>query len=223
MIKVLLMSFLLSTCIFVGFGKIVEAEENDLAITVVKYKITDPTQVEGQLPLDGTKAQTATDKEGNQLIPLAGVSYVITRVSPEQGTTHFRPVEGSDSYTTRITTDANGVARVSGLAQGSYQVVEEANEQIKKVMEPIIFELPLPQRTGDALKEVFLYPKSSVFVNEKTSTKKTGRSSGEGVPERLPQTSGNIGTYGSLVIILAFLSIMGLLGGGLMRKSKKYY
>lgn len=219
------MGLLLSSA--VGFTEIVQAEETDLAISIVKYKITDLKQVEDQLPIDGTKADAVTDSNGNTLSPLAGISYTVTRVSPVQGTTNFQAVQGADAFSTTITTDATGTARVSGLAQGTYQISEEPNEQLKEVMEPVVLELPLPQRSGPALNEVFLYPKSSIVDKKGTIPKTPGSPSdgntGEKPSGRLPQTSGNIGTYSSFVLILAFLVLMGILGGGLMNKNKHHY
>ncbi|MGG5314628.1 pilin N-terminal domain-containing protein [Enterococcus sp. AZ072] len=212
----LLMILLLPISFLTFSSDKVQAEETDLSITIVKYKITDSKQTE-TFPVDGTKAEVGSDG----LTPLAGISYVITRVSPVQETTDFQPVEGADAFSTTITTDGNGLAKVSHLAQGTYRVEEQSNSLLSKVMEPVILELPLPQRSGPALNEVYLYPKSSVIDTKVPSTgTKTG--GGNTASGRLPQTSGNIGTYLSLIMILGFLMIMGMLGLWTLRKKNHY-
>lgn len=216
MILGLLTLFLLPISCLTFASEKVQAEETDLSITIVKYKITDSKQTEA-FPIDGTKAEVGSDS----LAPLAGISYVITRVSPVQETTDFQPVEGTDAFSTTITTDGNGLAKVSHLAQGTYRVEEQSNSLLAKVMDPVILELPLPQRSGPALNDVYLYPKSSVIDTKVPSTgTKTG--GGNTASGRLPQTSGNIGTYLSLIMILGFLIIMGMLGLWTIRKKNHY-
>ena len=96
--------------------------------------------------MDGTKLDKVTDGNGNALAPLAGISYEITRVTPVQGQSTFEPIVGVDVFSITVTTDQNGLARVAGLASGTYQVVEKDNNLLQSVMEPVIVELPLPQR-----------------------------------------------------------------------------
>ncbi|MGG5370987.1 pilin N-terminal domain-containing protein [Enterococcus sp. AZ196] len=221
--------FLLIFGTFGLFGKSVQADETaeGYSISIVKYRLEDPQIVENQLPLDGTKAGEVKDTNGKTLEPLKGVSYEITRVSPVQGTTDFEPVIGDSAFSTTVTTDDAGLARVTNLAQGTYRVVEKDHELLKKPMEPVILELPLPQRTGEALNEVYLYPKSSVITKSDSpggtidKTKGVGTRNATGKNERLPQTSGNIGSYHSLLLVLSFILIMTLIGFRVM-KTKKF-
>ncbi|MGH1648388.1 pilin N-terminal domain-containing protein [Enterococcus gilvus] len=199
----------------------VRAEATDLSITIVKYKITDDKQTEG-FPVDGTKAAL----EEEHLTPLPGIQYRITRVSPIQGSTDFQPVEGVDAFSTVSTTDTTGSAKVSNLVQGTYKVEEQPNPLLSKVMDPVVLELPLPQPSGPALKEVYLYPKSSVtttITDGKTpTTGKTSAGESKTASSRLPQTSGTIGTSLSLMLILGFLMVMGLLGWVTLKKKNTY-
>lgn len=217
-----------------GFSKQkAHAEEvagDGYSISIMKYKLEDPTIVEGKLPLDGTKAAEVKDNNGKALEPLKGISYEITRVSPVQGTTNFEPVIGESAFSTTVTSDDSGLARVTNLVQGTYRVVEKDHELLKETMEPVILELPLPQRTGEALNEVYLYPKSSVVTKDSPTdpskgnlpnTKGTGSNSASGTRERLPQTSGNIGSYHSLLLVLSFILVMTLIGFRVM-KTKKF-
>lgn len=223
--------FLLTFGSFGLFGKVGHAEETTegYSISIVKYRLEDPKIVENQLPLDGTKAGEVKDTNGKTLDPLKGISYEITRVSPVQGTTTFEPIIGEAAFSTTVTTDDTGLARVANLAQGTYRVVEKDHELIKEPMEPVILELPLPQRTGEALNEVYLYPKSSVVTQDDPTdkpkgnlpnTKGTGTNSASGTKERLPQTSGNIGSYHSLLLVLSFILIMTLIGFRVMKTKK---
>ncbi|MGM0113369.1 pilin N-terminal domain-containing protein [Enterococcus sp. DIV0187] len=217
-----------------SFGSTAQAEKattEGYSISIVKYRLEDPTIVENQLPLDGTKAGEIKDSNGKSLDPLKGISYEITRVSPVQGTTDFEPVIGESAFTTTVTTDDAGLAQVTNLAQGTYRVVEKEHELLKETMEPVILELPLPQRTGEALNDVYLYPKSSVVTPDDPkddptkgnlpNTNKSGSNSASGASERLPQTSGNIGSYHSLLLVLSFILIMTLIGFRVM-KTKKF-
>lgn len=212
------------------------------SISIMKYRLEDPKLVEDQLPLDGTKAGEIKDGNGKALDPLEGISYEITRVSPVQGTTDFEPIIGESAFTTTVTTDKTGLARATNLVQGTYRVVEKDHELLKETMEPVILELPLPQRTGEALNEVYLYPKSGVLTPEdptnpppkddpknpndpkgKLPDTKGGKTNAasEAAKERLPQTSGNIGSYHSLLLVLSFILIMTLIGFRVM-KTKKF-
>ncbi|MBO0450935.1 pilin N-terminal domain-containing protein [Candidatus Enterococcus murrayae] len=198
------------------------AEDQRSSITIVKYKLTEADLAENPLPIDGTKIEKAVNKEGKTFEPLSGVSYEITRVSPVNGTTQFEPVQGTDAFSKTITTDNNGQARLSDLVQGTYRVIEKAQDQIKEPMEPVILELPLPQRSGQSLNDVYLYPKSSIagatVIDPKEITTEKGTS-----PERIPQTSGTIGSYSSFYVIIIFLTLMGFIGIRMLRSKKHYY
>ncbi|RXA65676.1 cell wall protein [Enterococcus casseliflavus] len=186
-----------------------EASNESYAISILKYKLSDSTVLSSELPMDGTKVDQVVDENGNVLAPLPGISYEITRVSPVQGQSTFEPVVGEDAFSITVTTDQNGLARVADLASGTYQVIEKDNQLLKSVMDPVIVEVPLPQREGEALKEVFLYPKSSVV--ESTETPPPGTTP-DGGTQRLPQTSGNIGNAQPLYLILVFIISMGAIG-----------
>lgn len=204
--------FFLSFLFLIGLGlaplrvQADEASNESYAISIQKYKLSDSALLSTDLPMDGTKLDKVTD--GNALAPLAGISYEITRVTPVQGQSTFEPIVGVDAFSITVTTDQNGLARVAGLASGTYQVVEKDNNLLQSVMEPVIVELPLPQREGEALNEVFLYPKSSVVDSPET----TPPSPDGGDNQRLPQTSGSIGNAQPLYFILVFILVMGGVG-----------
>lgn len=198
------------------------AEDQGYSVTIVKYKLTDADLAGNPLPVDGTKAEKAVNKEGKSFELLPGISYEITRVSPVNGTTQFEAIQGADAFTKTVTTDSNGQAQLPGLVQGTYRVIEKANNQIKEPMEPVILELPLPQRNGQALNDVYLYPKSSIAGGAAIDTKKTTMGNGTS-PERIPQTSGTIGSYYSFYVIILFLALMGVIGIRMLRSKKHYY
>lgn len=195
------------------------------SISIIKYKLENPEVLTDQLPLNGNKVPGITDAQGNQLDPLAGVSYEVTRVSPVQGTNTFEATVGDEAFAAIMTTDTSGTARFSGLAQGMYRVVENEHPQLREVMEPMVLELPLPQASGKALIDVYLYPKSGVKPGADTKTTET-RISDENKTvtaankDRLPQTSGNIGSYHSLLLVLSFLFVMALIGFRIMKNKK---
>lgn len=215
---------------FLFLPQIVSANETGYSITIQKYRLSNGVTLSSDVPRDGSKAETITDNKGNQLEALSGISYEIVRVSPLEETREFRPVEGTDAFSTEIMTDLQGTAHVGNLSAGTYRVTEKRTEQLQNVMEPVIVELPLPQRTGNALSDVYLYPKSSIQSSQLSGTPSnrkstlpniTGRDS-EPVEERMPQTSGSLGTLQSLYILLALVLVMGTLGWYYMR-SKKYH
>lgn len=222
----LLLSLLLGVVLL---PQIAAAEEAGYSITIQKYKLAEGVTLSEDVPQDGTKAEKVTDAEGNQLDPLSGITYEIVRVSPMEGTSEFRPVEGVDAFSATITTDDQGTARVSNLVAGTYRVSEKATETLRQVMEPVTFELPLPQRTGEALSEVYLYPKSSVQVLPGTSGAKDKDPANQTAAEataankRLPQTSGTLGTMQPLYLILVLIVVMGAIGGYFMRTKKHHF
>ena len=230
-----LTTFFLLLSLLTGFILLpqnVSAEEGGFSITIQKYKLTEGVTLSDAVPEDGTKAEQVTDINGNQLDPLAGISYEIVRVSPMEGTSEFRPVEGVDAFSTTITTDAQGVAHVGNLTAGTYRVSEQPTDTLRNVMEPVTFELPLPQRTGEALSEVYLYPKSSVQVLPKsggtedpdgTPSKGTTTAAGNEANKRLPQTSGTLGTMQPLYLILVLILVMGAIGGYFMQSKKHHF
>ncbi|MGM0165603.1 hypothetical protein IGI39_000545 [Enterococcus sp. AZ135] len=188
------------------------------SIFIQKYKIEDFAKIADTMPLDGTKADQVKDADGKNLDPLAGMSYEITRVTPIQGASGFEPVQGDGAFQTTVTTDEKGLAQASNLVQGMYQIVEKDHTQLKDVMEPVVVELPFPQQTGEPLNEVYIYPKSSV-VGDTPKLPVTKGPDGtpievdeKGEIQKLPQTSGNIGTAQVLMWILAMIFAMGGVG-----------
>lgn len=223
--------FLIGLVISSGQTHAAEMSSDSYAISILKYKLNDSTHLSVDSPLDGTRVEKLTDENGNALTPLPGITYEITRVSPIQEQSDFVPVVGEDAFSVTVVTDRNGVARVVGLANGTYRVIEKESQLLKTVMEPVILELPLPQREGEALKEVYLYPKSSVSDDSKTSVNEeesvTPSSEGQrdkavGV-QKLPQTSGSIGTNQPLYFILAFLIVMGGIGLKVFKTKRHKY
>lgn len=201
------------------------AEDSGYGIVITKYKIDDKNKLNNKVPTDGTKAEHVTDANGKSLETLSGISYEITRVSPVDGTTNFQPVQGSDAFSTTVTTNSEGIAQATNLAAGTYRVTEKNSNLLKEVMEPVIFELPLPQRNGEALKEVYLYPKSGVVGPETPGTPGIpGNPTGETPPNsKIPQTSGNIGNYKPFVMIFTFLILIGVTGFRVMWIKKNPY
>lgn len=200
-----------------AYGQEPAAEaESGYSVHIQKYKIEDAATIQA-LPLDGLKVDQVTDEQGKALEPMKGVSYTITRVTPIQGGTGFEPLKGEGAFATTVTTDEKGQASVNGLAQGMYEIVEQEHEKLLEVMEPVIVELPFPQQQGEPLQAVYIYPKSSAVSDRpdlpgtKGDTPNPGTTSNDPV-KKLPQTSGNIGTYQTLLWILAMVVVMGLVG-----------
>ncbi|MHC5267697.1 pilin N-terminal domain-containing protein [Enterococcus sp. LJL98] len=192
------------------------AAEENYSITVVKVQMTKDVLESNPFPLDGTKIDVVKDHEGNELKALPRVTYVIERVTPSNGADGFEVIEGADALKQELVTDEDGVAHFIELPQGMYRVTEKENEQIQTVMKPVILELPLPQTNGDSLKDVYLYPKSSIVPGE--IPKKDGEENDSShiqpgkKPIKIPQTSGNIGKFYPIAWSLAFVFFMGSLG-----------
>ncbi|WP_430621548.1 pilin N-terminal domain-containing protein [Enterococcus sp. DIV0800] len=211
------------------------AQDTNYSITIQKYKLGEGVNLSVDVPQDGTKAEKVTDDNGNDLEAFEGVSYEIVRVSPMEGTSEFQAVQGEDAFSTEITTDAQGIAHVGNLVAGTYRVSEKATELIPNVMEPVIFELPLPQRTGNALSDVYLYPKSSIQTpstgtdkdkDKDTPTSQMSKKDGKvttAAKERLPQTSGNLGTMQPLYLLIVLICVMGAIGGYFIQTKKHHF
>lgn len=211
-------------------GAQTDTQESGYSITIQKFKLIDGVSLSADVPQDGTKAEIVTDDKGNRLDAFVGVSYEIIRVSPMEGTSEFHPVEGINAFSTEVTTDDAGIAHVGNLEAGTYRVTEKASGLLEKVMDPVIVELPLPQRNGEALSDVFLYPKSSIVSpkapmkhpSEKDGTKSGALPNAASGKERIPQTSGSLGTMQPLYILLFLVLMMGTLGGYYMSRKKHY-
>lgn len=215
----LLLVGILFLSIFAGGLAVYGEETEGNSISIQKYKLDASTSLAEAFPQDGTKVEKLVDTKGNALAPLAGIQYEIVRVTPLTEGNGFQVVEGVEAFSTVVTTDASGLAQITGLPQGMYRVTEKQTAVLKDVMEPVLLELPLPQPNGkDALKDVYLYPKSGVVT-----AKTPGDSSGNKSVTKLPQTSGNIGTVKPFVYIFLLLFVMGTLGLLSMRQKKMHH
>lgn len=191
---------------------VVKGDENN-SITIIKVKLPE----NHTLPIDGTKATSLTDTSGNSLELVEGISYSIERVTLSHDETSFKSIEGPDAFKAQIMTDKSGEASINQLTSGMYKVTEEPNERIQKVMEPIILEMPLPQTKGVALNHVYLYPKSGVMAEGQIIVPP------KELPkiDKIPQTSGNLGSYSPIIWSLLFLSLMGIISLFTIRKNNK--
>ena len=179
--------------------------ENGHSITVVKYKLEGDTQLNTSLVLDGTKVDDVTDQAGRRLEKLPGIDYVVVRVDA-QGV----PLTGKESFSTQITTDAAGIARVEGLTKGTYTVFELENKLIQAVMEPMTVQLPLARANGESLHDIYLYPKSNIVAPEHDVVPEAPGN--DVTPDKLPQTAGNIGSL-SILLWLGFgIVLLGSVG-----------
>lgn len=204
-------SLLLALLFLTPFAVGVQAETLDgYRITVIKFKMDEALKDAVRFPVNGVKTEELTDAQGKSLIPLSDVTYVIERVTPIQGTNGFEVVEGEQALHTEIITGDQGEATLGNLPQGTYRVTEQRNAQLKEVMTPVVLELPLPQPSGESLTEVFLYPKSSVV--ESPGTKVPGEKQPPKSVEKIPQTSGNIGSFYPIAWSMAFVFFMGMIG-----------
>lgn len=195
-----------------------EVSGEGFSINIQKFKLDDKTTLPADFPKDGSKSDVKIDANGKSLIPLKDVQYDIERVTPMTEGTGFQVVEGAEAFKTSITTDASGLARLTGLPQGMYRVSEKSSSIIKVVMDPIVLELPLPQPDGkEALTDVYIYPKSSVITPGGKPSKPSQGNAKDNIT-KLPQTSGNIGGFHPFVWISFLIMIMGSIGFASMRQ-----
>ena len=210
---------LLSVLFFSGSLNAYGNEADGFSISIQKYKLDASVTLAEAFPQDGSKAENVVDDQGNALAPLAGIQYEIVRITPLSEGNGFQVVEGAEAFSTIVTTDHTGLAQMTGLPQGMYWVTEKQTSVLKEVMEPVILELPLPQPNGkEALKDVYLYPKSGVVTAKDPG--KDPNNPGEKPITKLPQTSGNIGTIKPFAYIIVLLFVMGMLGLLSMRQKK---
>ena len=180
-----------------GFGQNVAAQEDtgSYGIHIVKYNLNDSQ--ESQLTHDGTPVTSGTE----DLQRLAGVQYTITRMTKTEMNTYVT-AQGADAFSQTITTNAQGEAELAGLPRGVYQVTESKSEQVPTPMSPVLVSLPMQNANG-LINEVYIYPKSSMVLPDTPQIPDTN------VPDKLPDTSGNIGSY---QIIIAMISVIVLVG-----------
>ncbi|WP_285005676.1 pilin N-terminal domain-containing protein [Lactococcus formosensis] len=180
-----------------GFGQNVAAQEDtgSYGIHIVKYNLNDSQ--ESQLTHDGTPVTSGTE----DLQRLAGVQYTITRMTKTEMNTYVT-AQGADAFSQTITTNAQGESELTGLPRGVYQVTESKSEQVPTPMSPVLVSLPMQNANG-LINEVYIYPKSSMVLPD------TPQIPDANVPDKLPDTSGNIG---SCQIIIAMISVIVLVG-----------
>lgn len=180
-----------------GSGQNVAAQEDtgSYGIHIVKYNLNDSQ--ESQLTHDGTPVTSGTE----DLQRLAGVQYTITRMTKTEMNTYVT-AQGADAFSQTITTNAQGEAELTGLPRGVYQVTESKSEQVPTPMSPVLVSLPMQNANG-LINEVYIYPKSSMVLPD------TPQIPDANVPDKLPDTSGNIGSY---QIIIAMISVIVLVG-----------
>ena len=180
-----------------GFGQNVAAQEDtgSYGIHIVKYNLNDSQ--ESQLTHDGTPVTSGTE----DLQRLAGVQYTITRMTKTEMNTYVT-AQGADAFSQTITTNAQGEAELTGLPRGVYQVTESKSEQVPTPMSPVLVSLPMQNANG-LINKVYIYPKSSMVLPD------TPQIPDANVPDKLPDTSGNIGSY---QIIIAMISVIVLVG-----------
>ncbi|MDG6166504.1 pilin N-terminal domain-containing protein [Lactococcus formosensis] len=180
-----------------GFGQNVAAQEDtgSYGIHIIKYNLNDSQ--ESQLTHDGTPVTSGTE----DLQRLAGVQYTITRMTKTEMNIYVT-AQGADAFSQTITTNAQGEAELTGLPRGVYQVTESKSEQVPTPMSPVLVSLPMQNANG-LINEVYIYPKSSMVLPD------TPQIPDANVPDKLPDTSGNIGSY---QIIIAMISVIVLVG-----------
>lgn len=209
-------SLLFLTIIVFVPGVIAESNDNN-SVTIIKYKLTEEILKETNLPVDGTQATKLIDPDGRSLVPMKGISYLVERVTLSDSDKSVNPVKGINAFKVQIVTNDSGIAYIHQLEQGTYRITEEENKGIKHPMDPVVLNLPLPRPNGELLNDVFLYPKSSVADEEAqvvVPEKETGK---------LPQTSGNLGSYESIIWSIGLVFAMGVIGIYLIYQKSKLF
>ncbi|MDR0921639.1 MAG: hypothetical protein LBM95_04560 [Lactobacillales bacterium] len=192
----------------VTFANDVATSENIYAIHIIKYMIDEEKdkEVTNNLPNDGSKYEA-----GNGLKTLGGINYEITKVESIGALEekNFQTVIGEGAFSMKLLTNSVGEAVVNGLPAGYYRVTEMPNERIKEVMDPVVVQLPTQGRN-----EVYIYPKSSVITPNPTPSRVQP-------PDKLPQTSGNIGSYAVIAVTILILGVIGITELGFSLKKSR--
>jgi hypothetical protein len=180
-----------------GFAQSVAAQEEtgSYGIHIIKYNLSDSQ--ESQLSHDGTPVTSGT--EGLQR--LTGIQYTITRMTKTELNTYVT-AQGAEAFSQTVVTNAQGEAELTALPRGVYQVTEAKSEQVPTPMSPVLVSLPM-QNVNGLINEVYIYPKSSMVLPD------TPQIPDNNLPDKLPDTSGNIGSY---QIIIAMISVIVLVG-----------
>ncbi|WP_270231860.1 pilin N-terminal domain-containing protein [Lactococcus formosensis] len=183
-----------------SFGQNVAAQEDtgSYGIHIIKYNLNDSQ--ESQLTHDGTPVTSGTE----DLQRLAGIQYTITRMTKTEMNTYVT-AEGADAFSQTVTTNAQGEAELTGLPRGVYQVTESKSEQVPTPMSPILVSLPMQNANG-LINEVYIYPKSSMVLPDTPQIPDTN------VPDKLPDTSGNIGSYQIIITMISVIVLVGFSG-----------
>lgn len=183
--------------LFFGFAPNAAAQEvpGSYGIHIIKYNLSGSQ--ESQLTHDGTPVTSGTE----DLQRIAGVQYTITRMTKTEMSTYVTD-QGTDAFSQKVTTNAQGEAELTELPRGVYQVTEAKSEQVPTPMSPVLVSLPMQNANG-LINEVYIYPKSSMVLPD------TPQIPDNTLPDKLPDTSGNIGSY---QIIIAMISVIVLVG-----------
>ena len=190
---------------FIGYATEVE---DTYSIHVIKYKLENHEKLQNEFPINGTKMNELVDEEGNQLKKMSGIDYNIKKMklkvdgTDDSNLSSYEPEGDNEMFSMDIRTNDNGEAVINGLTKGAYQVTEKPNQAIKNVMTPVLVKLPLVI-DDKQLNHVYIYPKSSVLSNNMPSVR-SGLS-------KLPETSGTLGSYVQLILMLFMISIMGFI------------
>ncbi|WP_308004512.1 pilin N-terminal domain-containing protein [uncultured Lactococcus sp.] len=183
-----------------SFGQNVAAQEDtgSYGIHIIKYNLNDSQ--ESQLTHDGTPVTSGTE----DLQRLAGIQYTIARMTKTEMNTYVT-AEGADAFSQTVTTNAQGEAELTGLPRGVYQVTESKSEQVPTPMSPVLVSLPMQNANG-LINEVYIYPKSSMVLPDTPQIPDTN------VPDKLPDTSGNIGSYQIIITMISVIVLVGFSG-----------
>lgn len=183
-----------------SFGQNVAAQEDtgSYGIHIIKYNLNDSQ--ESQLTHDGAPVTSGTE----DLQRLAGIQYTITRMTKTEMNTYVT-AEGADAFSQTVTTNAQGEAELTGLPRGVYQVTESKSEQVPTPMSPVLVSLPMQNANG-LINEVYIYPKSSMVLPDTPQIPDTN------VPDKLPDTSGNIGFYQIIITMISVIVLVGFSG-----------
>ena len=188
-----------------GIPLVAHAGEGLHSITVVKYMVP-----QGQdLPETPIGAEVPNGTFGQGLIRMAGVSYRVVRM--ERQGAEYVPLTGAEAFSVEVSTNESGIAFVGDLPAGIYQVIELDHPLIPIPDAPVTFHLPLNLGNPEVLTDIFVYPKSNVVLGGGGGGSPGGGGDGQ-APGRLPQTSGNIGSIQSLLLITGGILALGALG-----------
>ncbi|MGY3704939.1 pilin N-terminal domain-containing protein [Vagococcus martis] len=204
-------------CLLVLFSfsiEMLKVEASSYDIHIIKLGLRDTTKLPNDFISNGIKVDEVKDADGNVLNGVSSISYTITRMALKTSDLDptkldsYEIVTGKEAFTQTVTTNQDGEAQVTGLPKGVYQVSELPNKLLSHVMEPVLISLPLESKHG-LLSEVYVYPKSSLASNTPDEPE---------LPNKLPQTSGNIGKTSQFYWMIGLIGGMGFLG---VRQFKK--